>query len=87
MLALLKWMDHRKFPWDFARLDFCRYGTLWRKRTRLFTTIPQLFGFKKFCTCVKPRLILRGQGPGGIPWTQLAQPYPQLLADDIAKAM
>ena len=73
------------------RLDYCRFGTPWRKRTRVATNIPKLRGLRMLCTCKKPHVRLRGQHPTrGVPWTLVAQPYPRgfckLLASAAAEA-
>ena len=64
---------------NVARLDMCRFGTSWRKRTRLGTNIPDLKGFRMFCRCCGGHTPLRGQHPERkIPWTQVAQSYPRV---------
>ena len=73
------------------RVDYCRFGTPWRKRTRVGTNVPQLMGLRMLCKCQKPHLQLRGQHPTlKKPWTLVAQPYPRafckLLSSGISAA-
>ena len=51
---------------DFL-VDYCRFGTPWRKATRLRTT-GQLAGQRLRCNCSKPHVILRGRCPPGHGW-------------------
>lgn len=70
------------------RADFCRFGTPWRKRTRVATNIPQLMGLRMLCACEKPHVQLRGQHPTlKVPWTRVAQPYPRAFCKIIATAL
>lgn len=63
--------------WVF-RTDFCRYGTAWRKRTRVATNCTSLRGLRMLCTCKKGHLVLRGTHPTlRKPWTAVAEPYPR----------
>lgn len=50
-----------KFP-DIGdlRLDFCRFGTAWRKRTRFRCNFGAA-GQKIFCQCSSPHVVLRGR--------------------------
>lgn len=48
---------------EVFRLDYCRFGTSWRKRTRVATSITSLMGLRCFCVCTKPHLALRGMHP------------------------
>lgn len=60
---------------DVLRADFCRFGTPWRKRTRVATNVLPLGGLRLLCRCKKSHLRLRGQHPVlHIPWTLVAQP-------------
>lgn len=76
---------------DVMRADFCRYGTPWRKRTRVATSIPSLRGKRVLCRCsTGSQFPLRGQHPFlKKPWTAVAEPYPRgfarLIASSIAK--
>ena len=71
------------------RADFCRFGTKWRKRTRVATSLPTLRGRRVLCRCNPPRHFqLRGQHPSlRKPWTAVAEPYPRGLAASIARAI
>eukprot|EP00435_Cladocopium_sp_Y103_P024002 s4132_g5.t2 len=73
---------------DVCRVDFCRFGTPWRKRTRIVTNVPKLKGLRMLCTCTKPHHVLRGQHPTlKRPWTAVAQPYPRGFAKMVAAAV
>lgn len=67
---------------DIFRLDYCRFGTSWRKRTRVATSITTLMGLRCLCVCSKPHVPLRGMHPTlHKPWTAVAEPYPKAFAD------
>ena len=69
------------------RADYCRFGTPWRKRTRVATSLPRLMGLRMLCKCKKKHQQLRGQHPTlRIPWTLVAQPYPRGFCQIIASA-
>ena len=69
------------------RADYCRFGTRWRKRTRVATNLPKLKGLRMLCTCSRGHQQLRGQHPTlRIPWTLVAQPYPRGFSRVIASA-
>ena len=64
------------------RLDYCRFGTPWRKRTRVASSIKALNGLRCFCRCRKPHIALRGMHPfKKVPWTAVAEPYPRAFSD------
>lgn len=72
-----------------GRFDMCRFGTSWRKRTRIASNIPGICRARLFCTCKKGRshTPLRGQHPTlKKPWTSVAQAYPRGFAKFIADA-
>ena len=72
---------------DVMRVDYCRFGTPWRKRTKVATDIPKLKGMRMLCVCKKPHVRLRGQHPTlKVPWTLVAQPYPRAFSKLIAAA-
>lgn len=73
---------------NVARVDMCRFGTRWRKRTRVATNIPELKGLRMLCRCEgRPHVPLRGQHPTKkIPWTLVAQAYPRGFSRVIACA-
>eukprot|EP00435_Cladocopium_sp_Y103_P065292 s216_g27.t1 len=71
---------------DF-RVDFCRFGTRWRKRTR-FRTSCHLGGQKLLCTCTKPHVVLRGRCKHmKMNMTKLVEPYPRGLCNLLAAAV
>ena len=72
---------------DVFRTDFCRYGTLWRKRTRLAVNLPSLAGARVMCNCGKKHLVLRGTCRARrLPWTAVAEPYPSKFSALVAAA-
>ena len=83
-----RWLG-RTDVWQFVG-DHCRFGTAWRKRTRLATNIASLGRLRLLCNCSCGHTTLRGRGPGGVPYTQLAEPFPHafalLLAEHTASA-
>eukprot|EP00435_Cladocopium_sp_Y103_P061170 s1087_g22.t2 len=69
------------------RLCFCRFGTRWKKPTRIATNT-RLAGQRMMCQCKQLHLQLRGMHPQKkIPWTLVAQPYPQGLCSLLAVAL
>ena len=68
------------------RCDFCFFGTPWRKRTRVATSL-ELRGCRHFCRCRAPHVVLRGRSVlHKKAWTAVAQPYPRGFAQALAKA-
>ena len=77
-------------------IDFCQYGTAWRKRTRfIFGNVQpenlgrfnhrRCTGTGGFCSRTGERHFqLTGTSPTGVPWTRIAQPYPTKLCNDLA---
>ncbi|CAE8633379.1 unnamed protein product, partial [Polarella glacialis] len=59
-------------PWDIC---YCRFGTPWQKRTRIFCDLDVERDELK-CVCQCNHLALRGGGPKGVSWTKVAEPYP-----------
>ena len=58
------------------RLDFCFFGTPWRKRTRVATSLEDLRRGRHFCQCRLPHVVLRGRSnEHRKAWTAVAQPY------------
>ena len=92
------WRQKRKdLTWDgvFAadpkagdlRLDFCRFGTPWRKRTRFRCNL-DVVGQRILCACRQPHVILRGRCQAkGVNYTKLAEPYPRRLCGALASAI
>ena len=80
----------------FIHVDFCQFGTRWKKPTGLLckyvTDLHRLCltcqGKHGICskTC-RPHQLLTGTGPGSIPWTLIAQPYPKKLCSQIAHVL
>ena len=80
-------------------IDFCAYGTPWRKRTRIMFGNVDSCDLTRFdkCRCAGQHgccsfqagkhFQLTGVGPHHRPWTFIAQPYPPRLCRDIAHAL
>ena len=69
------------------RCCFCRFGTRWRKATRIATNT-SLAGLKLWCQCNGNHIPLRGMHPTKkIPWTLVAQPYPRGLCRLLAASL
>ena len=80
-------------------LDFCAFGTAWRKRTRILVgnvqepDLGRLFG--KICPSRdgvysffgKTNFQLTGSNSKGVPWTRIAQPYPVELCRQLADVL
>ena len=67
--------------------DYCRWGTVWRKRTR-FAGSFCANGKRLLCQCGKPHVKLVGYNKEyKMSWTKLAEGYPQRLAAYLAKEM
>ena len=85
----LRWdeilQNHGHMVGDF-RLDQCRFGTRWRKRTR-FRTNCHLRDTGEFCKCQRPHVILRGRNNVlKQNFTKLAESYPRKLCSYLAAA-
>ncbi len=102
-LALPYWIENpdSSFMWmlkDWAeagigqfqrcfRFDQCRYGTAWRKRTRVATSTA-LAGVRELCLGGHSHIQLRGRRHfHKMNWTRVAQTYPRRLCARIAGAM
>jgi len=68
------------------RLDWCRCGTPWRKRTRVVTNCATIVGQRALCTKDHPHTILAGRRSDGRPWTKVASAYPWGVAHILAYA-
>lgn len=69
------------------KVDYCRFGTLWRKRTRFRTSL-HIRDQECKCRCTQPHLQLRGKCPKtGVNYTKLAEPYPSGVASIVATSM
>ncbi len=81
---------------DVMVVDFCAYGTPWRKRTRILVgnvaepdlgrlankRCPATDGFCPFRN--RKHFELTGSSHDGTPWARIAQPYPAKLCRDLA---
>ena len=80
---------------ELLRVDYCRFGTPWRKRTRVATNVESLQGVRMLCRCSekgRSHIPLRGNHPTlKKPWTSVAEPYPlgfcSLVAGGIASSI
>eukprot|EP00438_Fugacium_kawagutii_P032098 Skav202519 [mRNA] locus=scaffold1359:335842:340289:- [translate_table: standard] len=70
------------------RLSFCRFGTRWRKDTRVATNT-SLAARRMMCTCAgRPHQVLRGYSVlHRMSWTRVAEPYPRGFAKLLAMAL
>lgn len=69
------------------RLDYCRFGTEWRKRTRFRTNL-HVKNQKVFCRCLCRHIQLRGRcKEKKMNYTQLAEPYPRALCSILEASM
>lgn len=69
---------------NFWRVDFCRFKTPWRKRTR-FLCSGSLAGSKMLCTRDHQHRVLRGRSSfHKKSWTKVAEPYPKGLCSHLA---
>jgi hypothetical protein len=67
-------------------LDYCRFGTPWRKRTK-FRTSTHLRGQRCFCLGNHEHVALRGRcKEKGLSFTKLAEPYPRGVCECLAWA-
>eukprot|EP00438_Fugacium_kawagutii_P017033 Skav221328 [mRNA] locus=scaffold1437:51466:51993:- [translate_table: standard] len=78
-----------------CNLDFCMYGELWRKPTKLVYKFIDISMLARKCTSTnnkccrthRPHIALKGVSPCGKFWTLLAQPYPEQLTAAFARAL
>ena len=73
---------------EVFRLSFCRFGTRWRKNTRVATNTA-LCGLRMLCSCgSRPHQRLRGYSRiHRCQWTKIAEPYPRGVSLLLAKAL
>ena len=82
----------------FREADFCQFGTRWKKPTRFLCghlheedtsgLQRRCSGPRGFCSRTGARhFILEGPGPGGVPRTRTAQPYPPRLCSALSWAL
>ena len=83
-----RWGAYRSPQSDrIFRCCFCRFGTRWRKATRIATNTA-LAGKTMWCQCKRQHVRLRGMHPvRKIPMTRVAQPYPAGLSRLLAIAL
>ena len=89
------WKQRGALSWDGVlahksvgdlRVDYCRFGTAWRKRTK-FRTDLHLRGQNCFCCCGKRHVVLRGRcRERKMNFTRLAEAYPRPLANVLGAA-
>ena len=87
MWRLRSWkriMNDRSRIFGEWRVDYCRFGTRWRKRTR-FATNTSLQGEVRLCDKTHEHWKLRGMH-GGVSRTKLAEPYLYPLCASLASA-
>ena len=67
-----------------CRVDFCRFGARWRRRTRVACNT-DLAGSQAFCRCTSPHLRLRGRTLApALGWTVRGSSAPKGLVLDLA---
>ena len=83
-----KWVSHgANLPDNCLRIDYCRFGCPWRKRTRVFTS-SHLAGQSLFCSQDHGHQRLVGwSAVHRRSWTKVAQVYPKQLCHAIALAL
>eukprot|EP00438_Fugacium_kawagutii_P006915 Skav203581 [mRNA] locus=scaffold935:89412:94199:+ [translate_table: standard] len=65
-------------------VDYCRFGTPWRKRTKFFSDTV-LSQFRTLCAGCKKHQLLQGRSKEhGKSWTLVAQPYPAGVCEALA---
>ena len=70
----------------YFKLDFCRFSTSWRRRTR-FLTCGRLNGARRLCLRNHRHQVLRGRAKGKKAcWTKIAEPCPRKLCSLLAWA-
>lgn len=72
---------------NLFRLSFCRFGTAWKKNTRIATST-KLAGLRMLCSCQSGHHQLRGYSKvHKRSWTSVAEPYPHGLSKLLALAL
>lgn len=70
--------------YNYFKVDFCTYGTPWRKRTR-FLTNGRLANVRRLCPGNHVHVLLRGRSKQHkAAWTKVAEPYPRRLCAVLA---
>ena len=86
MWRLPEWRERSKATQSFI-VDFCRFGTSWKKATRVVAS-GQLAGQKMQCVHGRAHAQLRGRCPrNGITWTLMAESFPKRLCKLLAAAV
>ena len=86
MWRMPEWKELSSSPESFV-VDFCRFGTSWKKATR-FATNGQLAGQKLLCQHKCAHAQLRGRcKANGVLWTLLAECFPRRLNVLLAHAV
>lgn len=68
-------------------VDYCRFKTPWRKRTKFWSNLC-IGGYKTLCLGCEKHLVLRGRSRvHGKNWTAVAQPYPKGVSEVIGCAL
>lgn len=85
--AWLKMLDEFASSVGFWVVDYCRYGTQWRKRTKICSN-SVLKNIKTLCDRTHRHLALRGRSKlHRKSWTLVAQPYPSGVCRAIAEGI
>ena len=86
MWRMPEWRERSKATESFI-VDFCRFGTSWKKATRIVAS-GQLAGQKMQCAHGRAHAQLRGRCPrNGITWTLMAESFPKKLCQLLAAAV
>ena len=80
---------------DLCDVDFCMFGTPWRKPTKLAVfNLPEINDEMKVChrrgwceRTGKRHIILEGKDPQGVFWTARAAPYPRKFCQALARVI
>ena len=83
-----------KWSGSVVKTVCCAFGTPWMKATSFCVwNLPQAQALHRKCarfdSCCQysgiPHQVLQGNGPGGVPWTRIAQAYPAKLCGTYAR--
>ena len=90
----IQWLTRNNLAWRIE-VDFCAFGTPWRKSTTLLSNSPSLRYIE--CRCggkggicgisKQPHQVLNGKDPTGVWWTRRAQAYPKKFAARAAQLL
>jgi hypothetical protein len=71
----------------FFKVDFCRFNTAWRRRTRFLTNV-RLAHARHLCQSDHRHLVLRGRSKKhGASWAKIGEPYPRGLCALLARSI